>query len=60
MMIQINSPHFSAGVVLTRQGRLGQWVVDQTAPILKYMVGWGQTEVCKYCNKKGWDYEIME
>jgi hypothetical protein len=46
--LQIQAPHFSAGVIL-QDGK-----VADAAPILRYMKGWYMSEVSSYCMKKRW------
>jgi hypothetical protein len=48
MLIAIDAPHFSAGVV-TSDG-----TVVRAAPILAYMRGWPDKRVTGYAKRKGW------
>jgi len=54
-LISIESPFFSAGVVLNDAGS-----VIIAAPILHYMVGWGRAEVERYCVKRRWKWEELK
>ena len=47
-IFQIQSRYFVAGGVL-ENGK-----VTLTAPILRYMRGWSENKVVKYCFKKHW------
>lgn len=59
-VFQISSPYFTAGGVIgCPKGELGNRVVE-AAPVIKYMIGWGQTEVFKYCSKKEWKLTILD
>lgn len=49
VLAQITANHFVAGIWLVR-GR-----VTDSAPIIKYMIGWHANKVKAYCDKKGWD-----
>lgn len=48
-MIAIDAPHFYAAVLLDSSG-----IVIRAAPILKYMLGWSETRVRAYAQRKGW------
>lgn len=43
VLYQVTARHFCAGVVL-----------ENTAPILRYMRGWSLSKVLDYCQRKGW------
>lgn len=49
MMLRILAPHFVAGIV--RGGPV--------APIIKYMKGWTLPAIREYCQKKGWEIQVM-
>jgi hypothetical protein len=44
MLIQIQAPHFTAGVV----------VGERAAPIIHYMRGWTYEQILAYCRRKKW------
>ncbi len=52
-LLRITAPHFCAGLETDS-------VCRRAAPILKYMVGWTQSQVRRYCRRKGWKIEIVE
>ncbi len=51
VLIAINAPHFYAGIV-ARDG-----LVIESAPIVKYMIGWSGRRVADYCASKRWKWE---
>ena len=53
-LFQVKAPYFYAGVVIENNK------VTTVAPILKYMKGWSQTEVQRYCDNKGWYFEKVD
>jgi len=57
-LCQITAPHFCAGLVVRRGAR--DMTVIQAAPILRYMIAWSASRVRPYCERKGWDLEIIE
>jgi len=48
MLLRIMSNYFVAG----KDGK-------NVAPIIKYMKNWSDSDVRRYCNKKGWEFEII-
>lgn len=48
MLIQIDSGYFCAAVQV-KDGK-----VTSAAPIIKYMLGWLESRVLEYSDKKGW------
>lgn len=52
-IFQITAPHFVAGFVVLN-GK-----VIETAPIVRYMIGWNGTTFRLYCSKKGWSYQEL-
>lgn len=54
-LCRITAPHFCAGLVV----RHLDLTVTDAAPILRYMVGWSDTRVGQYCDRKGWDLEFI-
>jgi hypothetical protein len=52
MLLRITAPHFVAGVVLLNDR------VSTCAPILRYMYGWDEVKIRRYCSKKHWNVEI--
>lgn len=43
-MLRISAPHFVAAVI----------VGERAAPIIKYMTSWTESQIRRYCVKKGW------
>lgn len=61
---RISAEHFVAGLDTRRyaddhHGQYGIEIVDNAAPIIKYMVGWSIDRVNAYCTLKGWDLEYV-
>lgn len=54
MLLQITAPHFCAGLVAN-----SSYVVQEAAPIIRYMVGWRTLRVWQYCTRKGWRCELV-
>ena len=54
LLFRIVAPHFVAGLILARTGR-----ITQAAPILRYMVGWSLGRVESYCLSKGWAVNLL-
>jgi len=52
-LIQIISNYFCAGILIENG------YVIETAPILKYMKGWTQEKVVRYCQLKGFLVEFL-
>ena len=54
-LAQIESPHFSAGIVLHDD------VVVEAAPIVRYMKKdkWSRARVRDYCKDKGWRVSVV-
>lgn len=48
-MLRIEAPNFVAGVVLENER------VVETAPILRYMLGWTAARVAMFGYKRGWE-----
>jgi len=53
-LAKVNAPHFCAGL------EIHDVMVYNAAPILKYMIGWTADRVRRYCQSKGWTFEILE
>lgn len=51
-MLQIKAPHFTAGLVLSSYPNYN--LCTRAAPIIKYMVGWTEAKIVKYCERKNW------
>jgi hypothetical protein len=51
-LYRIEAPHMVAGLGVGIDG-----LVNWSAPILCYMVGWELERVLAYCAKKGWQLE---
>lgn len=49
-LVTVTAPHFCASVVCR------DYKVVRTAPILKYMKGWGLKSIERYCKRKMWGY----
>lgn len=47
-LLRITSSYFCAGVVLA------DGVAVRAAPIVRYMLGWSDSSVRRYCHNKGW------
>jgi hypothetical protein len=54
-LCRITAPHLCAGLVV----RHLDLTVAEAAPILRYMVGWSGSRVRQYCERKGWELEII-
>ena len=52
-LVQVKAPHFTAGFVSD-----GKQIVE-AAPILKYMVGKGESWVRHYIKQKGWTASVV-
>jgi len=50
MLIQITSKHFCAGVLLH----------VEAAPIIGYMRRWTLREIVVYCERKGWNCQVIQ
>ncbi len=53
-LFQIKGLHFCAGIVIKNNKVISQ------ASILKYMRGWSQAEVQRYCDNKRWDFTKVD
>lgn len=51
LLVRIVAPHFVAGLVTDGH-------VRRAAPILRYMIGWPDDRVRRYCVAKGWTASI--
>jgi hypothetical protein len=49
VLLWIAAPHFTAGIV----------VGVRAAPIISYMKDWSAVKIITYCQRKGWDVEIL-
>jgi len=49
-LVRITSTYFCAGAVLS------SGVAVRAAPILRYMIGWSDASIRRYCHNKGWQY----
>lgn len=52
-LIRVTGQKFCAGVLLQNDR------VWMTAPILKYMMGWGQKKIEYFCRQKRWTCEVL-
>lgn len=53
MTVRIEAPYFCAGItILNGRGA-------KAAPIIAYMVGWTLFRIERYCQVKGWGYELV-
>lgn len=63
MFIRIEAPHFVAGIELKLEtnvdGPESDYVVYETAPIVKYMRYWKLKKVLEYCSAKKWDILVL-
>lgn len=63
MLIQIDTPHFCAGIELQQDGdpvkELNLICVD-CAPIVKYMKGWRLHKINNYVKSKHWKLTVIE
>jgi hypothetical protein len=50
----ISAKHFTAGVVVENN------YIVETAPILKYMMGWSVLHLKDYINRRGWKFEWLK
>jgi hypothetical protein len=53
-ILRVECRYFTAGAIIGLEGK-----VVFTAPIIKYMNGWTQSQVEAYCKKKGWSCEYI-
>ncbi len=53
VLLAIDAPHFYCGVIL-RDDR-----VIQTAPIVRYLLGWNAQRLKHYCRGRGWRVEAI-
>ena len=53
-LYSIDAPHFNAGLGVSIDG-----LVNWSAPILHYMVGWQLDRVEAHCAGKGWKLEAV-
>ena len=53
-MLRITAPHFCAAVRLAAD----RDCVVETAPILKYMMGWPVHEIAAHCQRKRWTLDL--
>ena len=53
-LFQVKAPYFYAGIVIENNKVIAQ------SPILKYMKGWSQAEVQRYCDNKCWDFKKVD
>ena len=53
MLFQITAHHFCVGITVSHG------LVKETAPIIRYMMGWTQTMVSNYCRIKGWQIKAI-
>lgn len=53
-LLILNAPHFYASA------ECSDGLVVETAPILKYMMGWNVERVRDYGKKKGWKIMVKE
>lgn len=51
-LFRIVAPHMVAGMGIGVDG-----IVNWSAPIVHYMVGWQLPKVRRYCGDKGWTFE---
>lgn len=56
MLIRITAPHFCAGLVFSGYHRQYE---HRTPPILRYMRHWQFGDIRNYCQRKGWQFEVL-
>jgi hypothetical protein len=54
-LCRITAPHFCAGLIVSGKSL----TVVEAAPILSYMFSWSGSHVRQYCDRRGWDLEII-
>lgn len=52
-LIRITSSYFCCGVI-AKNGK-----ITETAPIVKYMIGWDAQKFVNYCKSKNFNYEKL-
>ena len=57
VLVRVDAPHYCAGVVIGRKKPMGQVVVLEAAPILRWALGKPFISVLMYFNEKG--YEVL-
>jgi hypothetical protein len=50
-MVIITAPHFVAAFDLE---------TGNIAPIIKYMKDWDLEKIYKYCQQKGWEFQLID
>lgn len=58
-MIRITSTYFVCGIVLHRHINPAKGFINRCAPIVNYMKHWSPVQIKCYCDKKGWQFEIL-
>lgn len=64
-LFRVTAPYFTAGgeFGLTKEHSPEDGIdhvgAVRLAPIIGYMLGWEESRVIQYCNKKGWKYENL-
>lgn len=53
MLVQVDAPHFCAGIILEDD------VVVRAAPILKWAVGWQRNDLRRYFERKQWKTKVI-
>lgn len=51
-MLIITAPHFTVGL------EVFEGEVIKAPPIVRYMIGWSERKVCRYCASKGWQVAL--
>ena len=56
---RIEAPHFTAGLE-TRATEIGGRRVISAPPIIKYMIGWSEEHVERYCAERQWRLNVID
>lgn len=60
MLVIVDAPHFYAGMVIGRREPMGNVVVLEAAPILRWSMGKSWLTVVGYFDRKGWKHQMRE
>lgn len=55
MLIRITAPHFVAAII----SKGGTMTKGDAAPIIRYMKGWSVKRIRAYCERQGWQFEVL-
>jgi hypothetical protein len=53
ILVRITAPHVVAGIVAL-DGKM-----IRAAPIVAYMMGWDGRKLSRYCDRKGWKWQLV-